>query len=366
MLSSGLGYLETSVFLNSSSIHHEEKKMFRPVDFYIDLGTANTLIYAKRRGFLLNEPSVLAMKHRQSTAPEMFALGHPAKSMLGKNPDHLSILRPLREGVISDFDNTARMLHAFIKRVKENILWIRPRMIISLPCRVTRFEKQAVEEVGYALGARTVHLLDEPVAAAIGAGLPVLGNRGHMVVDIGGGTTEIAVMALGGIITSHAVRIGGDAIDKAIMDHLRHQFRFIIGEPSAERIKLAVGSATMNSELSNASIEVGGFNLVKGLPSKLRVDSSMIFPAIDGIVSEFTAAIHKALEECPPEIAGDVALNGIVLAGGGALLKGLKERVALETGVPVKVARDPLLAVALGGAKALEDTELFDGIERPA
>ncbi|HEX4923234.1 MAG TPA: rod shape-determining protein [Bdellovibrionales bacterium] len=339
--------------------------MFRSTDFYIDLGTANTLIYARRRGFLLNEPSVVALRQKSAGQPELFALGAPAKKMIGKAPERLSVLRPLREGVISDFDNTARMLHAFLKRIKENVHWFRPRMLISLPCEVTRFERRAVEEVGFELGARTVSLLDEPVAAAVGAGLPVLSNRGQMVVDIGGGTTEIAVISLGGIVTSRAVRVGGDDIDEAIIALMRSKYHFVIGEQTAERIKMAVASAFAD-EKDQRSIQVGGFDLLRGLPSKRTVDTRGIFPAIDSVVGGFAVTVRKALESCPPEIAADIAESGITLAGGGAMLRGISDRLSHELGVKVQIARDPLMSVAMGGAKALEDDRLFDALERPA
>lgn len=339
--------------------------MLKTNDFYIDLGTANTLVYARKHGFILNEPTVLAVRHRSEHQSEIFALGREAKAMLGKSPENLSVMRPLREGVIADFDNTARMLHAFIQKARESVSWFRPRMIISLPCQVSRFEKRAVEEIGYELGAHTVHLLDEPVAAAIGSGLSVLGKRGQMIVDIGGGTTEIAIIALGGIVTSAAVRVGGDDIDEAIIAHLRSRFNFLIGEQTAERIKIAV--ADVNPVVQHSrTIDVGGISLVQRLPTRLRVDTAMILPAVDSIVREIIAAIRKALEECPPEISGDIAESGLVLAGGGALLGGLRERLVQEIGIPVKISDQPLLSVARGGAKALEDSELFEVIEKPA
>ena len=335
--------------------------MLKSTDLYIDLGTANTLIYAKGRGFLLNEPSVLAVRRRG----ELFALGAPAKSMIGREPSVLSVHRPLREGVIADFDNTARMLHAFIKRARKTMTWIKPRMIISLPCRVTNFEKRAVEEVGYELGARKVHLLDEPVAAAIGVGLPVLGNRGQMIVDVGGGTTEIAVISLGGIIAASAVRVGGDNVDTLITNLLKNHYQFVIGEQTAERIKIAVANVDPASGEKRA-IEAGGFSLTRGVPKKIRVDTDMIFPAADSVARTIVEAVKKALETCPPEIAGDLAETGLVLTGGGALLAGLRSRIEREVGIPVKVSSEPLLSVALGGAKALEDPRLFEVIERPA
>lgn len=339
--------------------------MLKTTDFYIDLGTANTLVYAKKHGFILNEPTVLAIRHWSEHRSELFALGQEAKVMLGRNPENLSVMRPLKEGVIADFDSTTRLLHAFVEKAKQTVSWFRPRMIISLPCQVSRFEKRAVEEVGYDLGASTVHLLDEPIAAAIGAGLPVLGKRGQMIVDIGGGTTEIAVIALGGIVTSTAVRVGGDDIDEAIMAHLKSHFQFVIGEQTAERIKIAVANANPRSGEARF-VQAGGFSLLQRLPCRLRVDTGMIFSPVDLVVREIISAIRKALEECPPEIAGDIAENGLVLAGGGALLGGLRDRIAFETGIPVRISEQPLLSVAKGGAMALEDANLFDVLERPA
>lgn len=330
--------------------------MKKSVDIYIDLGTANTLIYAKGRGFMLNQPSMLAIKQTASHR-EVFGLGQPAKFMLGKTPEHISVLRPLKEGVIADFDNTVQMLSSFLFRIRENIFWFRPRMIISLPCRVSNFERKAVEEAAKTLGAGTVHLLDEPMAAAIGAHLPVLKNRGCMVIDVGGGTTEIAVISLGGIVSCTAVRIGGDAIDSGIIQYLRHYHQFVIGEQTAEYLKMTVAHLTMNK-----SVLVGGQDLYKNLPSKKVITSSMVYPVVESVTREIILAAHKTMESLPPEIAVDIAENGIVLTGGGALIGGLKEALEYELNVPVTIPKDPLMSVALGGARALEDNHLFDSI----
>jgi rod shape-determining protein MreB and related proteins len=339
--------------------------MLASTEIYIDLGTANTLIYAKRQGLLLNESSVLALRHGSARQGELFALGRPAKLMLGKNPPNLSIHRPLKEGVIADFDGTARMLHSFIKRTKQNIRWFRPRMIISLPCRVTQYEKRAVEQVGYELGAHKVCLLDEPVAAAIGSGLEILSSRGKMIVDVGGGTTEMAVISLGGIVTSNAIRVGGDKIDEAIVDHLRSRYKFLIGEQTAERIKISVGSAIADDSHSK-SIEIGGINLAKTAPQRFAVDTRMIFPAIEPVIEEIAAAIRTSLELCPPEVSADIAEDGFVIAGGGSLLRGLPGFLERNLGIKVRLSDEPLLSVALGGARALEDSKLFDALDRPA
>lgn len=309
---------------------------------------------------MLQEPSVLAVQHRSSSS-KLFALGKAAKQMLGKTPANLSVLRPLREGVIADYDNTARMLQAFINRIKSNMFWFRPRLIISLPCQVSHFEKESVEEIGRSLGAGRVHLLHEPIAAAIGANLPVIESRGCMIVDIGGGTTEIAVISMGGIVTAQAVRIGGNNIDDAIIEWLQTQYRFAIGEQTAERLKIEVASATHK----NLSCEVGGMDLTSGCPRKMIITSKMIYPAVNGVVAEIISSIQTALEQCPPEIAGDIATHGIVLAGGGALTHGLADRVSAETGLAVQIADKPLLSVAMGGARVLENRKLFEALEYP-
>lgn len=337
--------------------------MFNSTDLYVDLGTTNTLIYARGKGFILNEPSVISLKHYSQKSSQLVASGMTAKRMLGKNPNNLSVLRPLKEGVIADFESTSRMLHSFIKDIKDKIFWLKPRLIISLPCQVTHFEKKSVEEVGYSMGARKVHLIDEPMAAAIGAGLPVVSNRGSMIVDIGGGTTEIAVISMGGIITAQAVRIGGNSIDSSVTDWLSTNYRFAVGEQTAEIIKLNVASALPGH---NAAITVGGIDLTTSLPKRFEVTSTMIYPAVNIIVNETISAIKKALSECPPEISSDIATQGLVLAGGGALIHGLAARITQEVGLPVHMAKNPLYSVALGGARALENNQLFNALERPA
>lgn len=336
--------------------------MFKSLELYIDLGTANTIVFSKKHGFLLNEPSFLVIRKRAFSRSEMFALGKPAKLMLGKTPEKLSVLRPLRAGVIADFEGVSKMLAAFVNRIKCGLVWINPKLIISLPCRVTQFEERAVEEVGRALGAKKVHLLDEPVAAAIGAGLPILGNSAQGIVDIGGGTSEVAIMSMGGIIVSRAVRTGGDNIDDAIVDLLRSHHGFLIGPATAERIKIATGNAMPDGPL--ADIDIGGIDLVSGLPRKMTVTSGIVFPAVDSVVKQIIAAVRSTLEECPPEVSSDIYQNGIVIAGGGSLLRGIVDRLTLELGIPVRLASDPLMSVALGGAKTLESPKLLDLVEK--
>lgn len=332
--------------------------MKRSADIYIDLGTANTLIYAKGRGFLLNQPSIVAIR-QTSEARSVFGSGQSAKLMLGKTPTPVSIHRPLREGVIADFDNTVRMLSLFLNQIKDNTVWMRPRMIVSLPCRVSNFERKAVEEAAKNLGAGTVHLLDEPMAAAIGARLPVLKNRGSMVIDIGGGTTEIAVISLGGIVSCSAVRIGGDAIDTGIIQHLRQNHYFVVGEQTAEHIKKSVAHLSPKAQLS---VTAGGIDLVQNLPAKKTITSAMIHPVVKSVVGDIVLAVHKTIESLPPEIAVDIAENGIVLTGGGALIGGVKETLQHNLCVPVIIPENPLMSVALGGAEALENDKLFDAI----
>lgn len=332
-------------------------------EFYIDLGTANTLIYGKGRGFVLNEPSVLAFTESFSRRRSVFALGRSAKKMIGKTPPSISIVRPLKEGAISDFESTGEMLTLYIKRIRDQLFWFKPRLIISLPCRVTKFEKQAVEETGYSLGARKVHLIDEPVAAAIGAGLQVLDKRAQMIVDIGGGTTEIAVIAMGGMVVSNAIRIGADKLDSEIIDHLRTRYHFSVGEQTAEFIKLEIANADL-AQGENYSCEVGGIDLQSGLPRRISLTSKMIQDPVDRYVKQIIVALRFTLSVCPPEVSGDIATSGIVLAGGGALLSGLNSKLTAALGIAVRTANDPLLSVAFGGAKALEDSKLFDIVER--
>lgn len=337
--------------------------MLKSTDLYIDLGTTNTLVYGRGKGLLINEPSVIALKQGPKHSKDILKIGADAKVMLGKNPETIFITEPLREGVIADFENTSKLLKSFVGKIKENVFWNRPRMIISLPFKVSEFEKNSVRELGFSLGAKIVHLLDEPMAAAVGCGLPVLKARGQMVVDMGGGTTEIAVISLGGIVASTAVRVGGNHMNSAIRHHIRKRYNFLIGEPTAELLKIQVGAASLDSV---RSIEVGGFDLNSGLPKKITVDTGMIFAPINLILNEILDSIKEALEICPPEVSGDLTDTGIVLTGGGALLQGVASRLFEETGVPVRVSDHPLLSVAMGGAKILEDVTLFDGIERPA
>lgn len=331
--------------------------MVHAEDMYIDLGTVNTLIYSRRRGLLLNEPSFLA---RRSDG-RFVAAGHEAKRMLGRTPASLHVLRPLREGVIADYGSTSIMLKAFVESLRHQIGFLRPRLLISLPCRVTDFEKESVREVGRELGAREVHLADEPMLAAVGSGLPVMQSRGRMIVDIGGGTSEIAVISCGGIVHAEAVRIGGDDLDTRILEHLRLNRNLSVGEPTAEWLKVWLASAL--PEESRPAVEIAGYDLVSGWPRRISLETSDLSRAVEEHLRPVLAMIRYALENVPPEIAGDLAETGLVLAGGGSLLHGLDRRIERETGLKVSQAPEPLLAIARGGSALLQDEELRDHLK---
>lgn len=356
--------LQRVLCFRASHFHENSQAlaMSRAPNFYIDLGTANTLICSSQQGALLNEPSFVATCSRRGKT-DTFAVGGEAKRMLGRTPGPLRVHRPLRDGVVADFNATARMVNGFVKRVRKNSFWFRPRLIISLPLRVTYHEQQAVKEIGLDLGAKSVDLLYEPMAAAIGAGLPVFEKRGSMIVDIGGGTTEIAIVSVGGIVAAHAVRTGGDHIDAAIIKLLRNSHQLAIGEQTAERIKTTVASALADGV--NRSVEIGGRDCVTGLPTRKHIDSSAIFPAVDAVLRQIIAAIRESLCSCPPDIAGDIEQSGIMLAGGGALLHQVQARLEQELGLKIRVADDPRLSVTRGGLWALNNPAMFESIQAP-
>ncbi|GJM12522.1 MAG: rod shape-determining protein [Pseudohongiella sp.] len=336
--------------------------MFSSTDFYIDLGTANTLICTSHRGTLLNEPSVVttcSLMGRTGT----YAVGTEAKKMLGKTPSRLTVHRPLRDGVIANFDSTARMLNGFISRIKANCYWFRPKLIISLPYQVTYHERQAVKEIGLDLGAKNVELLHEPVAAAIGANLPIFDKRGSMIVDIGGGTTEIAIISVGGVVNAQAVRTGGNHIDEAIIKLVRNHYQIAIGDQTAEKIKISVASALVDG--INYRVEIGGLDCATGLPTRAVIDSRMIYPAVDGVLRVIIASIRQAFSSCPADIAGDIEHSGIMLAGGGALMHQLQDRLEMELGIRIRIAENPLYSVTRGGAWALRSPKLFELLEAP-
>jgi rod shape-determining protein MreB and related proteins len=324
-------------------------------DLSIDLGTANTLIYARGKGIVLNEPSVVAI--RQDRGPggpkSIEAVGIKAKKMLGRTPENIQAIRPMKDGVIADFTTTEKMLQYFIKKVHENSLFRpSPRVLICVPCGATQVERRAIRESANGAGARKVYLIEEPMAAAIGAGIPVDEALGSMVLDIGGGTSEVAVMSLNGIVYSASVRIGGDKFDEAITSYVRRNYGILIGEATAERIKHEIGSAYPGKEL--LEIEVKGRNLSEGVPRSFTLNSNEILEALQEPLYGIVSAVKTALEQTPPELGSDVAERGIVLTGGGALLRDLDRLLMEETGIPVVIADDPLTCVARGGGRVLE------------
>ena len=321
-------------------------------DLSIDLGTANTLIYVRGQGIVLDEPSVVAIRvHNGQKTIE--AVGMEAKRMLGRTPGNITAIRPLKDGVIADFQVTEKMLQHFIKLVHQNS-FIRPspRVLVSVPCKSTQVERRAIRESVLSAGAREVRLIEEPMAAAIGAGLCVDEASGSMVVDIGGGTTEIAIISLNGVVYSDSVRVGGDRFDEAIVTHVRRTYGSLIGDATAERIKTEIGCAYPGSELRE--IDVRGRNLAEGIPRRFTLNSDEILEALQEPLQVIIQGVKRALEQSPPELAADIAETGIVLTGGGALLRGIDQLIADESVLPVIIAEDPLTCVARGGGKALE------------
>jgi len=321
-------------------------------DLSIDLGTANTLIYMRGHGIVLDEPSVVAIRHHNGRKM-VEAVGRDAKRMLGRTPGNITAIRPLKDGVIADFQVTEKMLQYFIKKVHESN-WVQPspRVLISVPCLSTEVEKRAIRESAMGAGAREVRLIEEPMAAAIGARLNVSDAHGSMVVDIGGGTTEIAVISLNGIVYSNSARIGGDTFDEAIVNYVRRHYGSVIGYATAERIKLELGCAFPGSELRE--IDVRGRNLAEGVPRSFTLNSDEILEALKEPLAGIAHIVKSALEQAPPELASDIAESGVVLTGGGALLGGIDELLSQATGVPVIVADEPLYCVAYGGGMAME------------
>ena len=324
-------------------------------DLSIDLGTANTLIYVRGQGIVLNEPSVVAIRHERGPggAKTIAAVGNDAKRMLGRTPGHITAIRPMRDGVIADFTVTEKMLQHFIHKVHANrFLRPSPRVLVGVPSGSTQVERRAIRESAGGAGAREVYLIEEPMAAAIGAGLPVSEASGSVVVDIGGGTTEVAVISLNGIVYAASVRIGGDRFDEAIINYVRRNYGSLIGEATAERVKHEIGSAYPGNELRE--IEVRGRNLAEGVPRSFMLNSNEILEALQEPLSGIVSAVKTALEQTPPELGADVAERGMVLTGGGALLRDLDRLLMEETGLPVIIAEDPLTCVARGGGRALE------------
>ena len=321
-------------------------------DIAIDLGTANTLIYIKGKGIVLDEPSVVAVQVDNAGRNETLAVGTEAKKMLGRTPGSIQAIRPMKDGVIADFVITGKILKAFIRKVNSSKWAAAPRIVICVPCGATQVERKAIRDSAQEAGASAVYLIEEPMAAAIGAGLPIEEPTGSMVVDIGGGTTEVGVISLNGVVYSHSIRVGGDTFDEAIIQYVRRNYGMLIGEASAEEIKKRIGSAFPSTEVSE--MDVKGRNLAEGIPRSFTITSNEVLEALADPLSQIVQAVRSALEQTPPELGADIAERGLVLTGGGALLKGLDRLLAEETGLPVLIAEDALTCVARGSGKALE------------
>lgn len=323
-------------------------------DMGIDLGTANTLVHLKGKGIVLREPSVVAI---QRDTGEVLAVGEEAKQMIGRTPGNIVAIRPLKDGVIADFDVTQAMLKYFIRKSIDTKSFIRPRVVVGVPSGVTEVEKRAVIDATMQAGAREAYLIEEPMAAAIGAGLPVHEPTGNMVVDIGGGTTEVAVISLGGIVTSRSIRIGGDEMDESIVQYIKRTYNLMIGERTAEEIKMSIGAAIVPD--ADRSMDIRGRDLVSGLPKTLNIKASEVQQALNEPVMGIIEAVKVTLEKTPPELASDIMDRGIVMTGGGSLLRGLDRLLSRETGMPVHISDDALSCVALGTGKALESIDLL-------
>ncbi len=322
-------------------------------DMAIDLGTANTLVYVKGRGIVLNEPSVVAMI-RKGAKSQVLAVGNEAKMMVGRTPSNIEAIRPLRDGVIADFEIAEQMIKSFIRKVNNRRFFANPQIIVCVPSGSTPVERRAIHDSTLSAGARRVFLIEEPMAAAIGAGLPVTEPTGSMIVDIGGGTTEVAVLSLGGIVYSRSVRVGGDKMDESIIAHVRRTHNLLIGEASAERIKKEVGSACSSSNGNNITVEIKGLDLTNGMPKEVTVDQSQITESLSEPVGSIVEAVKIALEATPPELAADIVDKGIMLTGGGALLGNIDQVLRNETGLPVCIADETLSCVVRGTGEALE------------
>ena len=327
-------------------------------DLAVDLGTANTLVYVKGKGIVLSEPSVVAVRTDASLKNRILAVGAEAKNMLGRTPGNIIAIRPMRDGVIADFEVTEAMLRHFIHKVHNRRTFVRPRIIVAVPSGITQVEKRAVKESAESAGAREVYLIEEPMAAAIGAGLPITEPTCNMVVDIGGGTTEVAVISLAGIVYSRSLRVAGDKMDEAIMQYIKRKYNLLIGERTSEIIKTTIGNAYPEPQ-ELESIEVKGRDLVSGIPKILAIDSEEIRMAISEQIDSIVETVKIALEQTPPELAADIVDNGIVLTGGRALLKNLDKLLREESGLPITVAEDPLSTVALGCGKVLDSIEIL-------
>jgi len=323
-------------------------------DLAIDLGTANTLVLAKNKGVVVYEPSIVALN---KLTGKVEAVGKEAKEMLGRTPGNIVAIRPMKDGVIADFESTERMLDYFIKKAHNRNMWVRPRIVIGVPSEITQVEKRAVRDAAYRARATEVYLVEEAMAAAIGAGLPITEPSGNMIVDIGGGTTDVAVISLAGIVYSRSVRIAGNEMDEAIIQYIKKKYNLLIGERTAEQVKIELGSAfPLEEELS---MEIKGRNLMEGVPKTIVISDSEIREALGDTIAVIVNTVHEALEKTPPELSADILDRGIVLTGGGALLKKLDVRLREETGLPVTIAEQPLYSVVLGAGKLLDNIDLL-------
>lgn len=331
-------------------------------DLAVDLGTANTLVYVRGEGIVLNEPSVVAFSHSDHS---LLAVGEEAKAMLGRAPGSIGVLRPLRHGVIADFDVTEKMLTYFIRKVHRRQSLVRPRIVLTVPSEITQVEKRAVRNSAREAGAREVYLIEEPMAAALGAGLPIEAPGAHMIVDIGGGTTEVAIMSLAGIVYGKSLRMAGDEMNGAVIQHMRRSHNLLIGERQAEEVKIKLGSASPVAGHENEKVEVKGRDLIAGFPRSIVVTGDEVREALQDSVRAIVAAVHTCLEQAPPELAADLVDTGITLTGGGALLRGLDQLLRTETALPITVSDDPLTCVVRGAGKLLDALDLLGRIAIP-
>ncbi len=327
-------------------------------DMGIDLGTANTLVHVKGRGVVLREPSIVAL---DTNSGDILAVGNDAKDMVGRTPARIKAVRPLRDGVIADFDATEKMIRYFINKVHNRRKFVSPRMVIGVPTGVTEVEKRAVTESGEQAGAREIHIIEEPIAAAIGARMPVNEAAGSMVVDIGGGTTEVAVISMGGMVVSRSVRVGGDEMDVSIVEYLRETYDIIVGERTSEQVKMEVGSAYPDEQYDELEFEIKGRHIGNGLPESLTVSGDEIRDSMKDPIDRIVRSVKETLEETPPELSADITERGILMTGGGSLLRGIDRLIAEETGLPVSIADDPLTSVVEGTGMYLQETKRLNG-----
>jgi rod shape-determining protein MreB len=329
-------------------------------DLAIDLGTSNTLLFVRGRGIVINEPSVVAVQQEVGGRRRILAVGREAKDMIGRTPGSIQAIRPMKEGVIADFDATAEMLRYFMQKAHGRTKLVKPRIIVCVPVGITEVEKRAVQESAESANAREVHLIEEPMAAAIGAGMPITEPSGNMIVDVGGGTTEVAVISLGGIVYNRSIRIGGDKMDEAIVAYMKRRYSLLVGDRTAEQIKMRIGTAYPDDEL--VTMEVKGRDLVAGVPKTVEVSADEIREAMEEPINAIIEAVRISLERTPPELASDIVDRGIVLSGGGALLKNLDVLLRKETGLPVYLSEEALCGTVLGAGKALENIEMLHAV----